>query len=96
VRRSEKPGRDLLRAMTLRDCTLFVQVTAAARVGSEGGYEMEARLADLDMKHEERVGKWRTMERELVEGGWYTDSTTGDERGAERSGTEICWLSRQR
>ncbi|KAK4989342.1 Inositol-pentakisphosphate 2-kinase [Elasticomyces elasticus] len=93
---SEKPGPGLLRAMTLRDCTLFVRVTAAARVGSEGGHEVEARLADLDMKHGGRVGKWRKTERELVEGGWYTNSTTGDERGVGRSGTQICWLSRRR
>ncbi|KAK4950719.1 Inositol-pentakisphosphate 2-kinase [Elasticomyces elasticus] len=54
---------DLSKAMTLRDCTLFVLVE------SDGG--VEARLGDLDMKGIDKVGRWRTTEQGLVDGGWY-------------------------
>lgn len=56
---------DLLKAMTLRDCTLFLRVDGEGRV--------EGRLADLDLKlgTREKVEYWRGVERELVDGGWY-------------------------
>ena len=67
---------DLCKAMTLRDCTLFLR---------RGGGEVEARLADLDLKTPEKLARWKSVEMGLVEGGWY-----GNEDGKE----EVCLLSR--
>lgn len=55
---------DLLAAMTLRDCTLYLRVDQDS---------IDARLGDLDLKTGERKAEyWRGLERELIEGGWYT------------------------
>lgn len=56
---------DLCRAMTLRDCTLFVR-------GTEDG--IEARLGDLDFKQPEKLGRWKEVERKLIDDGWYVNS----------------------
>ncbi|TKA75154.1 hypothetical protein B0A55_03974 [Friedmanniomyces simplex] len=55
--------RSLSKAMTVRDCTLFVLVK------SDG--EVEGRLGDLDMKGLDKLAKWRATEQGLVDGGWY-------------------------
>lgn len=55
---------DFLAAMTLRDCTLYLKV---------GQGSIDARLGDLDLKT--GMGKaeyWRGLERQLIDGGWYT------------------------
>lgn len=72
---------DLCRAMTLRDCTLFVR-------GSAGG--IEARLGDLDFKQPEKLGRWKEVERKLIEEGWYVNAET---ESIWREET-ICRLSR--
>jgi inositol-pentakisphosphate 2-kinase len=72
---------DLCKAMTLRDCTLFVRRTGDA---------IEARLGDLDLKMPEKVGKWEEVECELIEGGWYGN----EEREEVWVKEEICLLSR--
>ncbi|KAH9841214.1 inositol-pentakisphosphate 2-kinase-like, partial [Teratosphaeria destructans] len=72
---------DLCRAMTLRDCTLFV------RCGGDGG--VEARLGDLDLKTSERVGKWRAVEERLGREGWYLGEGSGGEE-------TVCLLSGDR
>ncbi|KAG9532665.1 hypothetical protein KCU93_g847, partial [Aureobasidium melanogenum] len=63
------------KAMTLRDCVLFVK-------GSLDAFENTAdiRLADLDFKHAhpDKVEKWMSTERTLIDQGWYT-STEIDE-----------------
>ncbi|KAH0327299.1 hypothetical protein KCU74_g6612, partial [Aureobasidium melanogenum] len=63
------------KAMTLRDCVLFVK-------GSLDAFENTAdiRLADLDFKHAhpDKVKKWMSTERTLLDQGWYT-STEVDE-----------------
>ncbi|KAK1825466.1 Inositol-pentakisphosphate 2-kinase [Friedmanniomyces endolithicus] len=59
----ESDSRSLSKAMTIRDCTLFVLVK------SDG--DIEARLGDLDMKCLDKVAKWRATEQGLVDGGWY-------------------------
>lgn len=55
--------------MTLRDCVLFVK-------GSIDTFEDTAdiRLADLDFKHAhpDKVAKWTSTERTLIDQGWYT------------------------
>jgi len=60
---AEMDLRNLSKAMTIRDCTLFVLVK------SDG--EIEARLGDLDMKGLDKLAKWRATEQGLIGGGWY-------------------------
>ena len=75
-------------AMTLRDCTFFVNVSH----NEEGEVIIDGRLADLDPKSGDdakRLGKWYWDEQELIEKGWYERAREGvgsDERGEE------CWL----
>jgi len=61
---------DYSKAMTLRDCVLFVK-------GSIDAFEKTAdiRLADLDFKHAhpDKVAKWTSTEKTLVDQGWYTN-----------------------
>lgn len=72
---------DLCRAMTLRDCTLFV------RAGEDG---IEARLGDLDFKQPEKLGRWKEVERQLIDEGWYINGEAKSLRCEET----ICRLSR--
>lgn len=70
-------------AMTLRDCTFFVNVSR----DNKGQIIIDGRLADLDPKSGDdakRLGKWYWDEMDLVEQGWYT----GTGLGAEREGRE--------
>ena len=64
---------DFLAAMTLRDCTLYLKV---------GQTSIDARLGDLDLK----IGKgkaeyWRSLERQLIDGRWYTATENGSSVG---------------
>lgn len=72
---------DLCRAMTLRDCTLFVR-------GSADG--IEARLGDLDFKQPEKLARWKDVERKLIDDGWYLN----DESKSVWCEETICRLSR--
>ena len=72
---------DLCKAMTIRDCTLYVR-------GSDN--DIEARLADLDLKQPQKLSSWRQIEQNLVEGGWYTN-TESQRSWAEET---LCILSR--
>jgi inositol-pentakisphosphate 2-kinase len=72
---------DLCRAMTLRDCTLFV------RAGEDG---IEARLGDLDFKQPEKLKRWKEVERQLIDDGWYVN-TEAESMWCEET---ICRLSR--
>jgi inositol-pentakisphosphate 2-kinase len=75
-------------AMTLRDCTFFVNVSRDGK--SE--VVIDGRLADLDPKSGDdakRLGKWYWDERELIEKGWYEG--IGDGVG-ERERVEECWF----
>nr|POE68864.1 inositol-pentakisphosphate 2-kinase [Quercus suber] len=73
---------DLCKAMTIRDCTLFLRK-------SENGGEIEARLADLDLKQPEKMGRWMNLESDLVEGGWYTNVEDSSVRQEEK----MCFLA---
>ena len=73
---------DLCKAMTLRDCTLFLR---------RRGDHVEARLADLDVKQPEKLERWRQVESELIGGGWYSNEEGEEVRKEER----VCLLSRQ-
>lgn len=72
---------DVCKAMTLRDCTLFVK---------RSGDDIEARLGDLDLKQPERVGKWKRVEQSLIHDGWYMNKENEQTREKEN----ICLLSR--
>ncbi|KAF4542598.1 Inositol-pentakisphosphate 2-kinase [Lasiodiplodia theobromae] len=74
------PDDDFLLAMTLRDCSLYVQVHWDSR-------RVESRLGDLDPKVARggKLEQWRETERGLLNGGWYF-ATPGD---------ETCLLSRK-
>lgn len=74
--------RDLCKAMTLRDCTLFVKVLSDGNI--------VARFGDLDLKLATQLWKWQDMEVGLIDRGWYT--ATG--RGNEDEKVETCILSR--
>ena len=58
---------DLLTAMSLRDCTLYL------RFSWDDSDHVEARFGDLDAKHpaQTKLGYWRGMERSLVNSGFY-------------------------
>jgi len=58
----------LCKAMTLRDCTLFVN-------RSDSG--IEARLGDLDLKQPEKMSKWKRVEQILIDDGWYANAEDG-------------------
>lgn len=73
---------DLCKAMTIRDCTLFLKLT---------GDSIEARLADLDLKQPEKVEQWRKVEASLIEQGWYTNA----EDKTHWEDEKVCLLSRQ-
>ncbi|KAK5111719.1 hypothetical protein LTR85_011764 [Meristemomyces frigidus] len=71
---------NMCKAMTLRDCTLFLK---------RSGSNIEARLGDLDLKLPKRLGKWRAVERCLIDDGWYTNTEIQEFRVEET----ICLLS---
>lgn len=70
-------------AMTLRDCACFIRIPADA------GAPVEVRLGDMDKKNwEAKLGYWQSMERRLVDGGYYE----GREEPAQRT---ACQLERE-
>lgn len=71
----------ICKAMTLRDCTLFVK---------RSGEAIEARLGDLDIKQPEKLPKWKKVESTLLSDGWYTNTEPRSIWSEER----ICALSR--
>ncbi len=71
---------DFLAAMTLRDCTLYLKV---------GQTCIDARLGDLDLKTGKgKAEYWRSLERQLINGGWYTATENG-----ESVGEKLCQLA---
>lgn len=46
----------------------------ASQIPLDSDGAIEARLADLDLKSPagEKAGYWKTLERSLIDGGWYT------------------------
>ncbi|KAK8231196.1 inositol-pentakisphosphate 2-kinase [Phyllosticta paracitricarpa] len=75
-----EPTPDFLLAMTLRDCSLYVQVHWDSQ-------RVESRLGDLDPKVSKggKLEQWRETEKSLLDGGWYYAA----------EGDETCLLSRQ-
>lgn len=71
---------DLCKAMTLRDCTLFIKRSRTT---------IEGRLGDLDFKPPEKLPVWKRVESSLIEEGWYTNSEATQFHTTE----EVCLLS---
>jgi inositol-pentakisphosphate 2-kinase len=65
---SNPEDKDFLTAMTLRDCSVFLHIS----LKTNSATPITARISDLDLKSPTRVEHWRTIERSLVDGGWYT------------------------
>lgn len=77
---------DLLAAMTLRDCTVFVKFPPA-----ESGGQIEARLGDLDLKSRAKKEYWRRTELALIDEGWYEGTESEESRQPS-----VCQLSPER
>ncbi|KAL9117312.1 MAG: hypothetical protein Q9187_006153 [Circinaria calcarea] len=77
---------DFMTAMTLRDCTLFVKINQSQ------DFEIEARLGDLDLKSPSKFDYWRSLERELIDGGWYTGTKEYPAMGSARCSLEAAEL----
>ncbi|KAF1943676.1 hypothetical protein EJ02DRAFT_453163 [Clathrospora elynae] len=71
-------------AMTLRDCSLFVQVPYDAAAGRAIKSQITSKLADLDFKSAEKIEDWTDKERKLLDDGTYTAASNGVD----------CWLKR--
>jgi inositol-pentakisphosphate 2-kinase len=54
-------------AMTLRDCSCYLLM--------QDGQVVECLLADLDPKSAEKRSHWQALERGLIDGGWYYESS---------------------
>ncbi|KAK8176609.1 inositol-pentakisphosphate 2-kinase-domain-containing protein [Phyllosticta citribraziliensis] len=67
-----QPTSDFLLAMTLRDCSLYVQVHWDSQ-------RVESRLGDLDPKVSKggKLEQWRETEQSLLDGGWRAEGPEG-------------------
>lgn len=80
--RAEEERTRFMAAMTVRDLTVFLRIDLDGREGEIEG--VEAKVGDLDLKTG-AAGKWEyweSVEKTLMEGGWYG----GSEEGAEEKG----------
>jgi len=64
-----------LTAMTLRDCSLYLQVPK-----HDPSAPIIAKIGDLDLKRPEKAEYWKSVERPLLDEGWYL----GTERQADK------------
>jgi len=78
--------KDFLRAMTLRDCTVFV------RFPEDENAKIEARIGDLDLKSKDKKQYWHDTELALIEEGWYE----GLENKEEYQPLNNCSLNKDR
>jgi inositol-pentakisphosphate 2-kinase len=63
---------DFTLAMTLRDCTCFVQV-GDGQPNARSPLPIKIRLSDFDWKDPNvKAERWRRAEQELIQGGYYT------------------------
>lgn len=87
--------------MTLRDCTLFVQVPrelicdeSSSPNGKTSPRARDIRIviADLDEKSEENRGEyWQSLEVELVSGGYYHGKGKLDNKADDCDLSESIW-----
>jgi len=62
-------------AMTLRDCTCFALVSTQAGKNRASRKPLKIRFGDFDMKDPKfRLDYWRRVEKQLIDGGFYTAS----------------------
>ncbi|KAF2862045.1 hypothetical protein K470DRAFT_256301 [Piedraia hortae CBS 480.64] len=66
----EEKTQNLCKAMTLRDCTLYILLPET------GPKDIEVRLGDLDLKLPTRLDEWDSTEWSLQCGGWYEGPET--------------------
>lgn len=64
-----------LAAMTLRDCSLYLQVPE-----HDLSAPIIAKIGDLDLKRPEKGEYWKDVERPLLEEGWYLGSEKEEDR----------------
>ena len=56
---------NFLACMTMRDCTLYL------RLPDDEKERIEARIGDLDLKSPGKADYWKSVERPLIDEGWY-------------------------
>lgn len=61
-------------AMTLRDCSVFL------RLPDDDELPFEARIGDLDLKSPAKAEYWKSIERPLIEEGWYMGTEKEEDR----------------
>jgi|SRR5579871_5014334 len=105
------PDSSLATRMTLRDCTLFVQIprellstsSSCPPSGScngnstHGSRSIKVVIADLDEKSEEARGEyWRSLEESLIAGGYYLGEGKLDTNAEDCDLTDdVAWLTSQ-
>lgn len=71
--KADKKDAQFALAMTLRDCTCFAQVLTAPTQQQDSFKPLKIRFGDFDMKMPEfKLTYWRTIEEQLIKGGFYT------------------------
>lgn len=65
---SDLPDENLLIAMTLRDCNVYIKFPKIFLKNER----LEAKIGDLDLKSGKKVGYWKGWEEKLSKEGWYT------------------------
>jgi len=72
---ADPTDRKFLTAMTLRDCSLFLQVPEY-----DFSAPIIAKIGDLDLKRPEKAEYWRDVERPLLEEGWFLGTERDEDR----------------
>lgn len=73
--KADKSDESFSLAMTLRDCTCFAQITRRAARGRNSLRPLKIKFGDFDMKSPQyRLEYWRGLEKDLIEGGFYTST----------------------
>jgi inositol-pentakisphosphate 2-kinase len=87
-------GEQLVKAMTLRDCTMFVRLEEQGLHEGAVAFKIEAKLVDLDCKSVDvkRLLKWKLDEYELIRDGYYMG--TEEKREMDEESIEVCMLWR--
>jgi len=68
VLEADADDENLLVAMTLRDCTVFVRFPEDPQ---RDEWDIEARIGDLDLKSKGKEQYWKSVESSLIKEGWY-------------------------
>jgi inositol-pentakisphosphate 2-kinase len=71
---ADPTDKNFLTAMTLRDCSLYMQVP------QDLSAPVVAKIGDLDLKRPEKAEYWKDVERPLLEEGWYAGTEKEEDR----------------